>query len=211
MLQINLTKYNFNHIKEEDFRDDGNTFHVYINENYPKLRITKLIDKDNAYIGARVKEYNLTYEEYSNIEGYKSLNRLNGIDRSEVTEDVLSKWIEDIETYYNNYMKFLETITIPTDEELTKKIEENNNVYKSEINKVEELIQYVLDNIQSYSDQQVYNIFTTYKELKTNNIVKVEDKLRELKNSRVCAIHYMNTTVNQSFTFKYLKEIVYGR
>lgn len=213
MLQINLTKYNFKHIKAQDFRDDGNTFHVYRNENYPKLRITKLIDGDEVYLSAQIENYHLTYEEYSKIEGYDSLDELNGIDRAEVDDDCLSKWIEDIEAYHDNYMKFLETVTMPTDEELIKKIEENNDIYTSEINKAEELIHYVLDNIQNYSDQDLGRIFTYYKRLKTdnNNIVNAEDKLIELKASRLAAIHYLNTTVNQSSTFKFLKETVYAR
>lgn len=210
MLQINLTKYNFKHIKVQDFRGVGNTFHVYRNENYPKLRITKLIDKDEVYLSAQIESYHLTYEEYSKIEGYESLDELNGINRAEVDDDCLSKWIEDIEAYYDNYMKFLETVTMPTDEELIKKIEENNDIYTSEINKAEELIHYVLDNIQSYSDQDLGRIFTYYKRLKTDNdnIVNAEDKLIELKASRLAAIHYLNTTVNQSSTFKFLKETV---
>jgi hypothetical protein len=210
MLQINLTKYNFKHIKAQDFRDDGNTFHVYRNENYPKLRITKLIVSDEVYLSAQIENYHLTYEEYTKIEGYNSLGKLNGISRTEIDDECLSKWIEDIEAYHDNYMKFLGTVTMPTDEELIKKIKENNDIYSSEANKAEELIHYVLDNIQNYSYQELGSIFTYYKTLKTdnNNIVNVEDKLIELKASRLAAIHYISSTVNQSSTFKFLKETV---
>lgn len=215
MLQINLTKYNFKHVKEEDFRDDGNGFKVYRNESYPKLRITKLIDKETneVYLAATVEDYYLIYDEYSKIEGYESLDRLNGINRTEVDDECISKWVEDIEAYYNNYIKFSKTVTMPTDEELTKKIEDNNAIYNSEISKAEELVHYALDNIQNYSDEQLSCIFVNYKHLKTNNknIVKVEDKLNQLKATRVAAIYYMNATVDRSSTFKYLKETVNAR
>lgn len=214
MLRINFTKYGFKRVEDEDFKDyDGYLLKVYKNKNYPKLRITKLILDDEVSLNAKIEDKNFAYEEYSKIEGYRALHRLYLINRAKITNECISKWIEDIEAYYNNYMTALKTAVWPTDEEFIKKIEENNSIYKAELSKAEELIHYVLDNIQNYSDEELKQIFMSYKRLKTDNhyIIPVDVKLRELKNSRVAAIRYVNDTDNDSPLFAFIKEIVNAR
>lgn len=107
MLRIRLAKYGFRHYKKDDIRLNGHLVKIYQNERYPYLLIFKTSHREtkDVYLEAKVNVGTLTSEEYSEIEGYDSLNRMNDCKRCDITDDLVSKWIEDIEAYYDRCMK----------------------------------------------------------------------------------------------------------
>lgn len=207
--QINLKKFGFNHIKEEDFRDDGYKFKVYRNEDFPKLRITKLITDANIYLDAYIEDSNLTYNEYSNIEGYNTLSEFNGYDRALFTEDNLLHWIADIEAYYNDEKDLEAKVTTPSKEEVLKKAEEEKELSIKEAAEAKELLKTVIDNSTKYTDAELCSLVHSYKELETKAQIKQEDfdkKIEIIMRSRPTILNYLKNEIVHSSTYKSFME-----
>lgn len=207
--QINLKKFGFNHIKEEDFRDDGNKFKVYRNEDFPKLRITKLITDADVYLDAYIEESNLTYDEYSNIEGYDHLSEFNGYERALFTEDNLRHWIANIEAYYNDEKDLEAKVTTPFKEEVLKKAEEEKEFSIKEAAEAKELLKTVVDNCTKYTDVELCSLVYSYKELETKAQIKQEDfdkKIEIIMRSRPTIINYLKKEIVHSTTYKSFME-----
>lgn len=149
-MRINLKKYGFEECKDENFSDDGNRFTIYRNLGCPDLRISKLVSGGQVYLAARMeaKEYNpnkerLSFEEYSKLEHFVDLDKLNGVDANYINEEVLASWIVGITNYYKEYndkLNYLIENDMPKDEDLEKALKEYVQLSDRYSNKGEEVL-----------------------------------------------------------------------
>ncbi len=162
-MRINLKKYGFEECKDENFIDDRNRFTVYRSSGCPNLRISKSVSGGQVYLAARMeaKEYNpnkerLSFEEYSELEHFVDLDKLNGVDANYINEEVLASWIVGITNYYKEYndkLNYLIENDTPKDEDVEKALEEYVQLSNRYSNEGEDVLK-ELSN-QSYSSSEL--------------------------------------------------------
>jgi hypothetical protein len=151
MKRIELTKYGFIRSKEDDFSDDGNRFTCY---KVGKVRVSKLVSEGEAYISARIDDYLLPYETYSQLPHYRDLDALNGVSASDITEEDLQKLYEDCISYEKEYDDAYNSIKWPTENELRIKAGAYKLAWRECIIKLEEAIKFnaiaLITNLSEY-------------------------------------------------------------
>lgn len=112
MIHIDLTKYGFERYPEADIIDDTNTVKAY---RVNGMVVTKTIHKGLAYIICEpVLGDTLMYSEYSQLPHFKSLNELNGVLVSEITEADLERFFENCLQYISEWMTLETVIDFPS-------------------------------------------------------------------------------------------------
>jgi len=147
MKRINLTKFGFVRSKEDDFSDDGNHFTCY---KIGKIRVSKLVSDGQAYISGSMDDNKLTYEVYSKLPHYKSLDNLNGVDTSSITEEDLQDLYTTCVEYEKEYEAAVKTIVYPTQEELDEQCLKIENLRKAELKEIESKIDASILNLREY-------------------------------------------------------------
>lgn len=138
---VKLTSYGFIRREEEDFRDDGNKFKVYMLPGCPNIRITMCHDKEYGYfISANVNSFKLTYKEYSTIPGYRSLDILNGGLNEEQVLDEINQFVNNIREFQANYNEAVKNLQTISDEEIINGYKKIYDFYQARLNEVEELL-----------------------------------------------------------------------
>lgn len=112
MKKIMMNKYGFERWPEEDFSDDGHRFTCY--KVGSRVRVSKLVTGNKAYISACIDGTKLPYEVYSKLPHYKDLDKLNGIHCMLITDDDLTKLFEDCVMYEHEYTAAENAIKLPT-------------------------------------------------------------------------------------------------
>lgn len=133
MERINLVKYGFVRSPEDDFSDDGNRFTCY---KVGKVRVSKLVDRGEAYIAARRDDYSLDYEDYSKLPHYKDLDKLNGISTCNITEQDLIDLYNACVAYDKEYDEAINTVVWPTMEEIMRARRTEINVRQKELEEI---------------------------------------------------------------------------
>ena len=173
MERINLTKYGFIRNKAADFSDDGNKFTCY---NVGKVRVSKLVDRGDVYIAADMDDCRLHYEEYSTLPHYKSLDKLNGVPTSKLTEqdliDLYNACIE-YEKEYEEKVKEAQALN-PSYEHILDCLTKINEVRQKEVADIESKVS--LDNLCKLSEYNLKTFFGYFKCLKRKviNDIKAE-------------------------------------
>lgn len=116
MKRINLVKYGFERCPEQDFSDDGNRFQVY--RVGTLVIVSKHVYNGDAYISARIDGTKLPFEVYSKLPHYRSLDALNGVSISALTEDDLICLHENCLCYEEEYRLAEQGIKMPTLDEI---------------------------------------------------------------------------------------------
>lgn len=166
MKKINLTKYGFIRIPENDFKDDGNAFVTF---KVGDVEVSKLVKNGTAYISARIDNYKLPYEVYSKLPHYKSLNKLNGISVNSLRDEDLIELFNACINYQQEYQDAVNQTKYPTLQELQDKCEELTNDLQNQLDKAGQLIK---DNILKVFDEGNYyklkELMSYYMSLKSN-------------------------------------------
>lgn len=122
MKRLNMVTYGFVRSKKDDFTDDGNTFRCYRVGN--NMRVSVCTHDGEAWISARFERVDmwLRYEDYSKLEHYKDLDKLNwGVSVGAIKEQDLIDLYNDCLAYEKEY------------EELEKEIEPKLTLTKEDI------------------------------------------------------------------------------
>jgi hypothetical protein len=185
MKRINLAKYGFIRDETHDFSDDGSRFYVY--RAGKRVRVSKCTYNGQVYISARIDGCKLTWDEYSKLSYYKSLDALNGVSIDTLTEEDLIRLYQNCLAYEKEYDKAEKTSVFPTKEELVAKYERVKAVRELELKNITEratvdfllsLDKYTLDNFAHY-----------YKELKKRTDI----------NPEALADSYLNTAYSKTY------------
>lgn len=122
MKRLNMVAYGFVRSKEDDFNDDGNIFRCYRVGN--NMRVSVCTQNGEAWISARVEKPNiwLRYEDYSKLEHYRDLDKLNRGVRIDTLQE------QDLIDLYNSCLAYEKEY-----EELEKEIESKLTLTKEDI------------------------------------------------------------------------------
>lgn len=116
MKRIELAKFGFTRIPEEDFSDDGARFTCYRVSN---TRVSKYVEDGYAYISAHYYGNDkLPYELYSKLPHFYELDRLNGVPASSISEEDLVRLYDACLAYEKEYQEAADAVIYPTIEEL---------------------------------------------------------------------------------------------
>lgn len=152
MKRILMNKYGFERWQEEDFSDDGNRFTCY--KVGSRVRVSKLVTGNKAYISARIDGTKLPYEVYSKLPHYKDLDKLNGVHCMLITDDDLTKLFEDCVMYEHEYTAAENGIAMPTVYEIADQCRCWQTKIKNDILTIENILNTnltkVLTNASSY-------------------------------------------------------------
>lgn len=170
MNRIDLTKYGFIRYPEDDFNDDGNHFTCY---RIGKVRVSKLVDKDYAYIAATIDRGDLHYNEYSTLPHYKAIDALNGRRRINIQESDLIELYNDCVEYEKEYdakVKEVQALN-PSYEHILDCLTKINEARKKEIADIESKA--TLDYLCGLNSYALRNFFEYFKSLKGKLIADV--------------------------------------
>lgn len=166
MKKINLASYGFIRSPEDDFNDDGNKFICFRVED---VSISKLVKNGRAYISARIDDGKLSYEVYSKLPHYKSLDKLNGVSVSSLTETDLWDLYKNCVEYSKEYQDAVNQTKYPTLQELQIKCDELTAYLQIQLDRAKQLIK---DNILKIFDNgnnyKLKDLLDYYKSLKSN-------------------------------------------
>lgn len=124
MKKVNLTKYGFERSKEDDFSDDGNYFICYRHPDAPNIRISKLTDRGTIYLSSSVKDLDIDYDDYKDLEGYHFITwELNPIEVDSLTDEMLDAFTKAVIKYNKLCIEASKNAYQYTQEEIEKKYE----------------------------------------------------------------------------------------
>lgn len=207
MKRINLTSYGFIRSPEDDFTDDGNRFICF---KVKDVEISKLVKEGRAYISASIENGKLPYEVYSKLPHYKSLNKLNGVSVSDLTEtDLYDLYVNCVE-YSKEYQDAVNQTKYPTLQELQIKCDELTADLQNQLDRAKQLIKdnilKVFDNGNNY---KLKDLLDYYKSLKSN--VKNSYNRNTYPQSILgtsLSINLMKTNPTKSWYLKQIEEIL---
>lgn len=207
MKKINLIKYGFIRSPEDDFTDDGNRFICF---KVKDVEISKLVKEGRAYISASIEDGKLPYEVYSKLPHYKSLNKLNGVSVSDLTEtDLYDLYVNCVE-YSKEYQDAVNQTKYPTLQELQIKCDELTADLQNQLDRAKQLIKdnilKVFDNGNNY---KLKDLLDYYKSLKSN--VKNSYNRNTYPQSILgtsLSINLMKTNPTKSWYLKQIEEIL---
>jgi len=139
MNRIYMANYGFERQRDMDFSDDGSYFEMW---RAGDLYVSKCVSNGYAYISGR-PDYDKTcglYPIYSKVEGYKKLDRLNGIKTELLTDEMMKEFYNDCLQFSKNFDKYLEELVLPTDAEIDAKTAEIQHSYQKLIDNINEEI-----------------------------------------------------------------------
>ena len=138
MKKILMTKYGFSRWPEEDFSDDGNRFYCFKAGDI--VRVSKLVSNGDVFISARIDGVKLPYDVYSQLPHYRTLDALNGVRLSTLSDEDLYKLYEDCIAYEQEYKNAEKNIVMPTLIEIKEQCEKIQLKAVDELNEVEKLL-----------------------------------------------------------------------
>lgn len=155
MEQIKLTSYGFIRTPENDFSDDGNHFKCY---TYKGIRVSYLKYKGEVYISGSASGIGLNYEEYSSLPHYRALDKLNGVDESEVTPESIEQLKKDIEAFMEEVNNF--EVKEVSDQEIVEYFEQVKAKKEMDFNKAMALlndvpVENIFNNLSKYELQSI--------------------------------------------------------
>lgn len=207
MKKINLIKYGFIRSPEDDFTDDGNRFICF---KVKDVEISKLVKEGRAYISASIENGKLPYEVYSKLPHYKSLNKLNGVSVSDLTETDLYDLYANCVEYSKEYQDAVNQTKYPTLQELQIKCDELTADLQNQLDRAKQLIKdnilKVFDNGNNY---KLKDLLDYYKSLKSN--VKNSYNRNTYPQSILgtsLSINLMKTNPTKSWYLKQIEEIL---
>lgn len=207
MERINLTKYGFIRSKEDDFSDDGNRFTCY---RVGKVRVSKIVSHGEVYIAARRDDHKLDYEDYSKLPHYKSMDRLNGVSQSDLTEQDLIDLYNDCLAYDAEYEDAMSKVVWPTIEELAAVRRREVEVRKAELEIVKRA--FSLDKFIKLSDYEVKNLHQYMVEMtKVANPIGTDEEWAERVYKTPYSKSYMKNPdyyCQPSYNYKWCMEIL---
>lgn len=152
-----MTSYGFVRSKKDDFNDDGNTFRCYRVGN--NMRVSVCTRDGEVWISARFERADmwLRYEDYSKLEHYKDLDKLNCGSPVEIIEG------QDLSDLYNaclSYEKEYEEAEKEVSSKLTLTKENidffNEQIYIYSKSVYDEAKKILLDNFDSFMSSSTW-------------------------------------------------------
>ena len=141
MTRINMTKYGFVRFPEGDFSDDGTRFQCYLAGD---IIVTKTVSNGEAYISGNSQPQGtnplLTAKEYSSLPHYASLDTLNGVSVSSITEEDLDTLYQACLAYSKEWHDAANALQYPTRDEVRCVLNCLYHVRACELAEVEKLL-----------------------------------------------------------------------
>lgn len=158
MTRINMTKYGFLRFPEGDFSDDGTRFQCYMAGD---IIVTKAVTYGEAYISGNSQPHGfdavLTYKEYSGLPHYASLDALNGVSISSLTDERLDELYQNCLEYSKEWHAAAATIQYPERNEVWCIL---NCIYHTRACELAEVERYLTaQNLLRIPDWQRSNLF----------------------------------------------------
>lgn len=206
MKRINLVKYGFVRNPEEDFSDDGNRFQCYkVGKN---IRVSKLVSDGCAYISASIAKNKLTYDEYSVLPHYNSLDVLNGVDISSINEEDLINLYNNCLEYEKEYEEAEKNSVFPTREELINLYSEIKAIRQNELEIIKDRL--TLDKLSNLNEYSARSVLNHYKSLKNSANVDVNKQADGILNTSYNKNFCKNKDYYKepSYDYKYILEIL---
>lgn len=179
MIKINMKKYGFEYCPDENFSDDGNYFYVY---RVGRVRVSKLVDGDYAFISGRIDGRLLKWEEYSTLPHYKALDRLNYIPRAGITEEDLVQLYNDCIAYEQEYTELENEVknNLPSEEAVRNWVKINAICLKIEFELLEKHMGKHLANLFSLDSWDYKHVREDYNTLKRTMVEfqDIEDQVK---------------------------------
>lgn len=160
MKSINLTKYGFVRSPEDDFSDDGSRFTCY---RVGDVRVSKCVSGDEIFIAGRYEGPTLLrYEEYSGLPHYKAMDDLNGVDKSDITEEDLVRFYQDCVAYDREYKQALSEVVYPTVDEIAEAKKAKADACRAELADIKSKISDNLDKVFGLDDYHLRQLRDYY-------------------------------------------------
>ncbi len=212
MEKINLKKYGFVRLPAEDFSDDETRFKVYRLDN---VHVTYASDSDYVYISGRYRGNELCYEEYSKLRHYGDVtDSLNGVARSQITDEALKAFVKDCVDYQREYEEAVKNLTYPTENELFRAYEKVREVRCLEYVQIQEKLNSVGLKIFKLDDYALTRLKRNYLELE--NVYEAmqktssAEKARQNKGTNSARFYLLeiNRYLKPSYTYNNTMEIL---
>ena len=206
MDRLNLCKHGFVRIPTEDFSDDGNRFKMY---DYKGLRVSYLRDGDDFYISPRgCWDGRLSYEEYSKLDHYRSLDKLNGT--ANVTDTDVDELVNDIEAYMKEYLDVVNHLEAVNDEDMKLLFIKVWEHFDDQLNDMDMLLSNNIPRLMDKTTTQFGNIQCSYRAVRSQknryaDLAKHPETMSQ-RDRRVFVQYQFNKLMNDKYSYNSFME-----
>ena len=160
MQRVNLAKYGFVANPQGNFSDDGTRYTSWLLPGYPKVEVTKTIDKGTLYLSVHYEAEELPFEMYCRLPQYEKLRDLNGVTIQELSDEDLRIFVDDIKNFDKVYKDTVKETVYLSREQLRNKCLENLNLMLDASRKLESACTLnLLRHMSRYDREYVLDVY----------------------------------------------------
>lgn len=195
--------------KENDFRDDGTYFQMYLYKNVVPISYARY--QSDVYITVAFHHLdNMSYEEYKDFPSYRSgADKYNGVPANQFNAADFQSILEEA---YNDIQNFASNVSDADEGELEGKIAIINEASQAYKQKVEDFLSQRTNQILELSDYQFKQLKNYVKSAGTRTADYIRDASQSSKRDFLRKdVKDLTSQISSEWNFKYIEEMFQER